>query len=104
MEEDFETTEETQEEETQEEDNTPVFEFDEEVHPPGEEPRQVQLTKADLDPRNDPKLKVLFNFIDDPGMVKYFQMPSLRGLVNHVKSIENSIKTDYVNYKKRGRI
>lgn len=92
-------------EEVSEEDNTPVFEFDEDIHPAGEKkPHRVQLTKADLDPRNDPKLKVLFDFIDDPEMTPYFQMPSLRGLRNYILSVEGSLKADFANYKKRGRI
>jgi len=124
MEEDFETTEEsigneeliseTSEvssdaedggENSEREDKTPVWAFDEDVHPAGDKKaHRVQLTKEDLDPRNDLKLKVLFDFIDDPEMDKYFQMPSLRGLRNYFKSVEVSLKTDFANYKKRERI
>lgn len=88
-----------------EEDTTPEYVFDEDIHPAGEKKaHRVKLTAEDLDPRNDPKLKVLFDLIDDPEMVPYFQMPSLRGLKNYVQSVEVSLKTDFANYKKRGRI
>lgn len=87
-----------------EEDEGVEYVFDEEIHPAGEKPRQVKLTEADLDPRNDPHLRPLFDFIDNPELANYFQMPSLRGLKNYVKSVEKVITQDFQNYKKRGRI
>lgn len=81
------------------------YEYEAEVHLPGDDqPKSIKLTKDDLDPKKDKNLKPLYDLIGNADLAKYFSIPFLRGLANFVSQNEKSFKIDYANYKKKGRI
>jgi len=83
----------------------PKYVYEGKVHPPGaDQPIDIKLTADDLDPEKDPKLAPLFDFATNKDLANYMQMPSMRGIVNHIMSSRKQLAIDYANYKKRGRI
>lgn len=82
-----------------------VYVYDEEVHPAGEkEPRRIQLTKQDLNPRNDKVLGKLYVLFESAEFKPYLRIPGIVGIKQALDWNKDTIQTGFENYKKRGRI
>jgi hypothetical protein len=82
----------------------PKYVYEGKQHFPGDEkPTNIKLTEADLDPRQDPVLGVLFAFTNGSSGA-YSQMPAMRNIIQCIKANDKNLVEELIRFKKRGRI